>query len=70
MNDPVQLTMLRHDSPTGPTCPSLSHTSRRTFTVVGTKVTDPAMLAQMGIGDDETVVEIPDTLLPELIPDA
>lgn len=65
-----KLRLLRHDSPRGGTCPAFYDTGRATLTVVGKKVTDPALLAQMGIAEDETVVEIPATLLPELTPDA
>jgi len=64
MDEPVKLTMLRHDSPTGPTCPAIYAESSRRY-VVGKKVTKPELLSQMAIGDDETVVEIPASLLPE-----
>jgi hypothetical protein len=65
-----KLTLVRHESPDGPTCPAFYATSRATFPVVGKKVSDPAVLAQMGIASDEAVVEIPMTLLPELTTDA
>lgn len=65
MDEPVKLTMLRHDSPTGPTCPAIYAGSTRRY-VVGKKVTETELLDQMAIGDDETVVEIPASLLPEV----
>lgn len=66
-----KLRLIRHESPSGPTCPAFYDTGRATYNVVGKKVTDPAILAQMGIAEDETVVEIPASLIPELeVPNA
>jgi hypothetical protein len=36
--------------------------------VVGRKVTDAEALAQMAIGQDEIAIEVPEGLLPEVIP--
>lgn len=65
MDVPEKLTLLRHDSPTGPTCPAIYAGSASRY-VVGKKVTKPQLLDQMAVGDDETVVEIPASLLPEV----
>lgn len=67
---PVKVTMLRHDSGTGPTCPALYDTHRDTALWVGKRVSDPSVLAQLAMAADETVVEIPWSLLPEVARDA
>jgi hypothetical protein len=36
--------------------------------VVGRRVTDAEALAQMAIGEDEIAIEVPEHLLPEVIP--
>jgi len=36
--------------------------------VVGRRVTDAEALAQMAIGEDEIAIEVPEDLLPEVIP--
>lgn len=60
--EPVRLRMLDHKSPTGPTCPAFYRSTRSSVVVVGKRVTDPAMRAQMGIADDEDAVEVPEDL--------
>jgi hypothetical protein len=44
--------------------PTLYRTDRRSWLVQGWVVTDPAALAEMAIPEGETVVEIPDRLVP------
>jgi len=58
--------LLRHDSPPGPTCPAFYDASEGHLAVVGKIITDPAVLAQMEIADDEMAVMIPDSLAPEV----
>lgn len=65
-----KLTLLRHESPDGPTCPAFYATSRGTFVVVGKKITDQGILAQAGLAEDEVANEIPAALLPELTENA
>lgn len=62
----VKLTKMRDLCPDGRTCPAVHAGSQGTVFVIGKRVTDPAVLAQMAIGDDETVVEVPAALLPEV----
>ena len=50
--------------------PSVSATSRCSFIVVGTRVTDPEALAAMDIPDDETAVEVPHDLIRGISADA
>jgi hypothetical protein len=64
---PLELTFLGTES-AGGHCPSLFATNRGTLVVQGKTVTDPAALATVantyaGLGEDETVVEIPIDLL-------
>jgi hypothetical protein len=69
----LKLTKVRGDGelcPDGRTCPAAHTSNRGTVFVVGKIVTDPVALAQMAIGDDETVVEVPISLLPEVAADA
>lgn len=71
MPDPeLKLTKVRDLCPDGRTCPAVHTSNRETVFVIGKRVTDPAALAQMAIGDDETVVEVPVSLLPEVAADA
>jgi hypothetical protein len=44
--------------------PALYKTDRDSWLVQGWAVTDPAALAEMNIPEGETVVEIPDRLVP------
>jgi sulfur carrier protein ThiS len=67
----LKLTQVRGDvCPDGRTCPAVLTSNRETVFVVGKRVTDPAALAQMAIGDDEIAVEVPGSLLPEVAADA
>lgn len=69
----LKLTKVRGDGaqcPDGRTCPAVHTSNRETAFVIGKRVTDPVALAQMAIGDDETVVEVPIFLLPEVAADA
>jgi hypothetical protein len=51
--------------PDGDTCPTLWRTDRGTFIVQGVQVTDPEMLSQLGLPEDEIAVEVPETLWKE-----
>ncbi len=64
----MRLTQLRGDCPDGRTCPAVHQTDRGTLMVVGRRVTDGEALAQMAIGEDEIAIEVPEGLLPEVIP--
>ena len=56
------------DCPSGPTCPQIHHDpSRGTFRVTGAVVA-PEDAAAAGAGPGETAVDIPASLLPELLP--
>ena len=61
---------LRSDCPDGRTCPAVWRTDRNTLAVVGSTITDPAVLAELGLPAHESVVEIPLSLLPEVVTDA
>jgi hypothetical protein len=53
----------------GRTCPSLNikrDADGSSFVLVGKRVTNPADLAQLAIGDDEVAIEFPLSLLPEV----
>ncbi|MEV6876254.1 hypothetical protein [Amycolatopsis sp. NPDC051128] len=65
-DEPLSLVFLGTPS-AGGNCPTAYATNRGTFVVQGSKVTDPAALAQLrerGLPDHETAVEIPASLLP------
>jgi hypothetical protein len=68
----MRVTKLRGDSdpdcPDGRTCPAVHVTDSGTLMIVGRLVTEREALAQMAIGDDETAIEVPASLLPELRP--
>jgi hypothetical protein len=66
----MKLTRLRSDCPDGVTCPAVYATDRGTFAVVGSAITDPDVLAELGLPPHESVVEIPRSLLPEVAGDA
>lgn len=51
---------------TGETCPRAGRTDRRTKLVQGYPITDPDVLAALGVPSGEMIVEVPDTLLPEV----
>jgi hypothetical protein len=55
--------------PDGRTCPAVYRSNRGTVFIVGKRVTDPAVLAQAAIGDDEVLSEVPGRLLPEVAGD-
>lgn len=67
-----KLTHLRgNDScSSGRTCPAVKRTEGGSLVIVGAVITDPAILAQLGIGPGETAIEIPGGLIPELADDA
>lgn len=52
--------------PDGRTCPAVHETDSGTLMIVGRLVTEPEALAKMAIGDGETVIEVPASLLPEV----
>lgn len=65
----TRLKKIRDACPDGRTCPAVyADTQGGPLRIVGKVITDPAILAQMAIGDDETVVEIPASLIPEVRP--
>ncbi len=49
----------------GDTCEGTHRSDRATAAVVGRQITDPAELAQLGIGPGENAVEVTLDLLPE-----
>lgn len=63
-NDDVRWT--RQSCGNGETCPRAGRSSRGTKLVQGPPITDPDLLAAWGVPDGEMVVEVPDTLLPEV----
>jgi hypothetical protein len=50
----------------GRTCPAVHLTDSGTLVIVGRLVTEPEALSQMAIGDGETAIEVPASLLPEV----
>lgn len=62
----LKLTLVRGDCADGRTCPGAYASNRKSVVVVGIPVTDPAALAQMGIGPGEIAVEVPASILPEV----
>ena len=66
----MELIRLRGDCPDGRTCPTVFLTDRGTLAVVGSTITDPDVLASLGLPPHESVVEIPRSLLPEVVTDA
>ena len=60
---------LRGECPDGKTCPAVYRTDRGTLAVVGSTITDPELLAKLGLPAHESVVEIPLSLLPEVVTD-
>ena len=63
----MELTMIRGDCPDGRTCPAVRRwADRGTLLVTGTLITDPALLSELPVGQGEAVVEVPDTLIPEV----
>lgn len=61
----MRVTLVGTDPASNPTgSPTVYRTDRDSWLVQGWIVTDPEALAQMNIPDGETVVEIPDRLLP------
>jgi hypothetical protein len=61
---------LRGDCPDGTTCPTVYRTDHDTLAVVGSTITDPDVLAELGLPAHESIVEIPLSLLPEVVRDA
>jgi hypothetical protein len=66
----MRLIRLRGSCPDGISCPAVFATDRGTLAVVGSTITDPDVLAGLGLPEDESVVEIPLSLLPEVVADA
>lgn len=64
----MKLRFLGKDS-TPTNSPSLYATDRGSYLVQGWIVTDRAILARLAVGDDETLVEVPATLLEYLAVD-
>ncbi len=60
---------LRSDCPDGRTCPAVWRTDRGTLAVVGSRITDPDVVATLGLPAHESIVEIPLSLLPEVVGD-
>jgi hypothetical protein len=62
---PVQIRLIAADPDSQPTnSPTLYKTDRGSWIVQGWVVTDPDVLARMGIPEGETCVEIPDRMIP------
>lgn len=60
----MRLTFIGKDPDSNPTgSPTVYRTDRETWVVQGWMVTDSDALAQMGIPDGETAVEIPDRMI-------
>lgn len=63
--DAVQIRLIAADPDSQPTnSPTLYKTDRGSWIVQGWVVTDPEALAQMGMPEGETCVEIPDRMVP------
>jgi hypothetical protein len=50
----------------GRTCPRIIATDRDTLIVQGYRVVDPDTLAALGLPENESAVEIPRSLVPEV----
>ena len=61
---------VRGECPDGKTCPAVFRTDRGTLAIVGSRITDPDVLAELRLPAHESVVEIPLSLLPEVVTDA
>ncbi len=61
----MRLTVLRvlRECADGKTCPAIAVTDRDSYVLVGHVVTDPDVLGALAIGDGETAVEVPASLL-------
>ncbi|MGH3899977.1 MAG: hypothetical protein ACRDTA_17410 [Pseudonocardiaceae bacterium] len=64
----MHLTFLGKDSRPDES-PTLFATDRDSFVVQGWIVTDPEILAMIAVSDDETIVEVPATLMTHLAKD-
>ena len=61
----MQIRLIAADPESQPTnSPTLYKTDRDSWIVQGWVVTDPEVLAQMGIPEGEACVEIPDRMIP------
>lgn len=61
----MKLTFVAKDPESEPSgSPTLYRTDRGSWLVQGWVVTDPEALAEMGIPEGETCVEIPDRMIP------
>ncbi|MGH3295298.1 MAG: hypothetical protein ACRDP7_26230 [Trebonia sp.] len=70
LEEAVQITFVAKDPDSVPNqSPTLYKTDRDSWLVQGWAVTDPAALAEMNIPEGETVVEIPDRLVPFFRPE-
>jgi hypothetical protein len=63
----LRITVVRRDCPDGRTCPVAGPGSDGRVYLVAKRVTDPAALAQLAVGDDEIAVWVPGSLLPEVL---
>lgn len=61
-----KLTTLRDDCPNGIDCPRIYGIGEDSLIVRGARITDPALLAQLDLPEDEVAVLIPRRLLPEV----
>ncbi len=61
------LDLIRGDCSDGKTCPALHKTDRDTVVVQGWEVTDAGLLGQLGLRDGQQAVEVPATLLAEVL---
>jgi hypothetical protein len=61
----MELTLVASDPASNPrNSPTLYKTDRGSWVVQGWVVTDPDALAQLNLPEGETVVEIPDRMIP------
>lgn len=61
----MRVTRLRGSCPDDKTCPTLYATDRGTAIVQGYLVTDPEVLATLGLPEGEAAVEVPMSLLEQ-----
>ena len=52
--------------PDGRTCPAVHRSDHQTLVIIGSVVSDPDVLARLAIGPNETAIEVPASLLPEV----
>ena len=63
----MKLTILRSTCPNGRICPTVYKTDRDTLIIQGYKILDADERAALGLPAGEDAVEIPRSLLPEVL---